>query len=230
MPTVSKPSTFSFEIKLNLSFDVEDFEQQITTIVQGGIQYAFKNLEKDFYHEIIFPLIYGGPGWYGIVDTPTWRWITSETGVAQLGFSNGLEYRKLLKAYEKSWYMNTVGSNAIDFGFGDIEKIRSMTRHPNAGRGHLPADRSWFDWIYEGVHFKTEPAKFRRTGSKKGVRSSSAAGPFAGRMIKYRKPGSLWSVPPRYRLDMDKFIEKNADKIQRTIDEYISLGIEEYIG
>lgn len=224
---ISTPK-FKMDVKVTYDFPYKDFEAQVVPIVQEGLKHAMKVLKNDFFDLIIKPLVRGGAGWYSIKDTQTWKWINSKDGYGQLGFTDMNQPYKMLSIYEKTYYVN-LNEQTLEFGFGDIDALSTGLKHTAAGTGNLPADRSWFDWIYEGVHFKTEPAKFRRTGPRKGVRSSAIAGPYAGRMIKYRKAGSLWEVPPRYRLDMDKFLERNEEKIQKTIEDYIVLGVLEYI-
>lgn len=232
MPSNTFTPTFSFDVKMNIEFDINQWALDVEDIMREGVKYAFNELHGAFRDIIIMPLIYGGPGWHAITNTMAWKWINSQQGYGELGFAKTTEPRKLLKAYESAWNVSldlNQNGGAIKFNFGDVEMLRSATRHPKAGRGHMKSDRSWLDWIYEGVHFATEPAKFRRTGSKKGIVSSNIAGPFAGRMIKYRKEGSLWSVKPLYRLDMDKFLDKNRDKLQSTIENFLVLGFKDYI-
>lgn len=227
---VKTPRLFEFDASIKLEIEnLSEALAEIKSIMKEAVDHAFKKLVDNFESIIITPLIFGGKGWYGIVNTQAWKWINSPQGYGQLGFSSPGTPYQLITAYLKSWEVSYV-DGGLKFNFGDIEKIRAMTKHPYAGKGNLPSDRTWFDWIYDGQHRVTEPAKFRRTGPRKGVRSSKIAGQSAGRMIKYKKPGSLWKVKPIFKLDMDYFLDRNRNKIISTIEKFIAAEISEYIG
>lgn len=224
--------TFDFDIKIKLDYDLGDAVIQIEKLVREAIKNSMSMLKQYFYEFVIFPMVNGGAGWYSIKDTQFWKWVNSKRGYAVLGLTSTKDPYKLIAAYNTSWEFNlTEDGMGFTMGFGDVEKLRTATRHPAAGKKHLPADRSWFDWMYQGTHFrKSEPAKFIKENSKnKGVRSRFIAGEESGLMVKYKKEGAEWHVPPRFLLDMDYFLERNRGKIQRTIENFITLTVDEYL-
>lgn len=227
--SVSKP-TFNFDVKIDLEFDIQGVEYQMQQLVREGIKFAFADIKDNFFVDIIYPLIYGGRGWYGIKDTPCWQWINSRKGIAQLGFSSNLEPKKLIEVYRRAWEVTPIENGmGLSFSFGDIQQIRHALIHPQAGKLNLPSDRSWFDWIYEGQYFRTEPAKFIQLGSGKGIRSSNAAGQYAGKMSNYKKANAKWSVPKRYRLNIDYLLDRNKEKLRASLENTISIAINDYL-
>lgn len=243
MPFTSKHvPKFSFDIKIDLEFNIAGVEEEIIDIVKDAVKYGFKFLRDNFYLAIIVPLVQGGRGWYGIKDTTCWKWINSRKGLAQLGFADARETDKLIDTYLKAWEVESIDNGmGIGFRFGDINMLRRNLRHPFAGKHNLPSDRTWFDWIYEGQHFTTEQAQFVRTGPGPGVRSSKIAGAYAGIMkrtkrkrvlkkdketgqlvIKRQGSASRWYVPARYRLDIDYLLNRNKKKIKMEFERILS--------
>ena len=194
-------------------------ERQVGPEIKSALKNAAPKIQQDFYLEIVLPLIFGGRGWYSISDTPTWKWLNSEDGYAQMGFTSRGEPYKLLNAYYGAWFCNVLSDGSISWGFGDVSKLISETIHPAAGTGHLSSNRSWFEWL-EGT---SEPAYFRKASDarrkgKKGRRGRAGpiAGEAAGVMTKYRK--GIWNVPLRYQLDIDNLLDRNERKIQRVLE------------
>lgn len=222
---------FDFDVKFKLSVPERSLEKQANEVVMEAVKFALTLIKKNFEVIIINPLLYGGKGWYGIVNTQTWKWLGTPAAWGQLGFTNPAERYKLLKAYKTSWTVKTTITNkkaVLDFNFGDEILLRKATIHPAAGTRNLPKSRSWLDWLYEGIHFTKEKAKFKKTGPRKGVRSSKIAGPYAGRMIKFRKEGSMWEVKPKWRLDMDYFMQRNSGKIQSELEKFMTIFMQDY--
>ena len=221
------------EIEINLKIDENLAIPHLMDILSKYIVKGVDFIEKNFQSIIIDPLIFGGKGWKSFVDTSSWKWINSPKGLGQLGFTNPLEPLKLLNILRSSWKVHKIvttnvttgGITLIGFNFSlfNLEEIKKHTIHPAAGKLNLPSNRSWFEWIYAGIALKETGYHFRKTGPTRGSRSSSIAGGEAGLM----KKGGLWQVSPRFRLDIDKLIEQNEDKITRTIQFYIQQVVAE---
>jgi len=199
---------------------------ELRMVLAESIENAIDSVIANFQSLIVDQLIYGGKGWKAIIETSSWRWINSPKGYGQLGFSSPTEPLKLLNALRYSWsakkvvHINAASESVyigINFKFAELDKLRKATIHPAAGHGKLPANQSWFDWVYSGIAMQEEGFHFRKTGPAKGSRSSAIAGADAGLM----KPGGLWQVTPRFRLDLDKLIDQNADKINNTIQNWM---------
>jgi len=220
------------ELEVGLHIDVKEAERELRWVLGDMLIEAVDFVVTHFKTIIIEPLILGGKGWKPFVQTSSWRWINSPKGYGQLGFSNAAEPNKLLHAILASWEVKKVvrfNPNSenmyigLIFRFADLGKLRQATIHPAAGRGKLPSDASWFDWIYKGVAMPESGFHFRRTGPIKGSRSSAIAGPEAGLM----KPGGFWQVTPRFRFDLDRLIEVNENKIAITIQHWLQTRIAE---
>ncbi len=219
------------DVKIALTIDenkaIPHLTEILVEVIEAGVDFVVKNFQV----LIIDGLIFGGKGWQGLVDTPAWKWINSTKGYGQLGFSNPLEPLNLLNALRKSWTVHKVkqvnmsGSIQIGFSFtfGDITALRQATIHPAAGYGKLPADRSWFDWVYSGLVLQEVNYHFTKTGPTKGSRSSVIAGKDAGLM----KPGGLWQVTPRFRIDFDRLITHNEEKMTSVIQHFIQAAMAE---
>lgn len=214
------------QITFAIQFPADEAYAEIRDVLADSLKAAIDFMEKNFQSLIIDQLIFGGKGWKALVDTPSWKWLNSPKGFAQMGFSSALEPLKLLTALRFSWkfqpefrFNKSAGSMYVGFKFqwANIDALRKATIHPAAGQLNLPADRSWFDWIYSGIALQEVNYHFKKTGPRKGVRSSIIAGAEAGLM----KKGGLWQVTPRFRLDLDALLARNEDKIAKTIETFI---------
>jgi hypothetical protein len=219
------------EIQVGFKFSVPEAVAEIRAILSTAIENAFIFIERNFQVLIVDRLLYGGKGWSPLIETAGWKWINSPRGLAQLGFTNSLEPYNLLSAIGSSMMLTRVtrlnkASDSVYIGLvfkiGRLEDIYRNTIHPAAGTLKLPSDRSWFQWVYSGKALKEKNVKFTRTGPSKGVRSSAIAGAEAGKMTK----GTFWEVPPKFRIDLDKLIDRNRDKmtnvITKTIQEIVT--------
>lgn len=219
------PKLSDSTIEINLKINEEMGIPHLRDILAKYMKIASIYIANNFQSIIIDPLILGGKGWKPFVETQSWKWLNSPRGYAQMGFSNALEPLKLLNALRSSWKVHPVyqigESTYVGFTFSlfNIDEIRRQTIHPNAGELKLPSGRSWFDWVYDGIALIESGYHFKKTGPKKGARSSLIAGSEAGLM----KTGGLWQVTPRFRVDLDGLIKKNEDKITRTIQYFMQL-------
>jgi len=214
------------DIEIGIYIDEKVAIPHLRSILANSLIKAVDFVVANFKTMIIEPMVLGGKGWKPLIQTSSWRWINSPKGYGQLGFSSPFEPKKLLDAVLNSWEAKRVvsinpGSESmyigLNFKFADIAKLRQATMHPAAGRGKLPSDTSWFDWVYAGKPLSVDGFHFRKTGPIKGSRSSAIAGPDAGLM----KPGGMWQITPRFRLDLDRLIEINENKIASTIQHWM---------
>lgn len=220
-----------FDIKLSLKLYNQDIVDSTKLDLLTAARLAAPSIKQDFYLNIVFPLIWGGQGWYGIHDTPTWAWLNSEDGYAQMGFTNRGEPISLLNSYLTAWECDVLPDGSISWSFGDTEKLIKGTIHPAAGKGNLSSTRSWFEWL-EGL---SEPAKFTRAIDKRRAndvpgkrgRAGGIAGDKAGIMTKYKK--GLWAVPDRFQLDIDTLLSKNERKIERELSRMYVQHIQKYL-
>jgi hypothetical protein len=218
-------------INMGIKFDVPRALGEMRGILASAISDAFDFVVKDFKGLIVDNLVSGGRGWYGLVDTQTWKWINSPKGFAQLGFSSTHEPMKLLMALKSSFYvkkeyrLNKSSDSmyiGLAYGWANLKYLHDETIHSAAGKLNLPSDQSWFDWLYAGAPEEEAGYHFKKTGPRKGVRSSVIAGAEAGLM----KTGGLWKVSPGFRLDLDRLFEKNEDRITKVIIDTVQALIE----
>jgi len=221
------------EVTFKLNFDSSTNLEAIAKALHSSMIDAFKYLVDNFQEIIVEPLIRGGKGWKPLVDTAGWKWINSPRGYAQLGFSNPLTPLVLLSALKKSFTARLVQQRSgtggrvrigIYFKWADIQDLYKKTIHPAAGKLGMPANRSWFQWVYAGEPLREGGVSFKRTGPAPGVRSSIIAGAEAGRMV---RSSGFWEVKPRFRLDIDKLWQRNHKKITNTIRKVIQDKISE---
>lgn len=216
------------DISITISFKLNEQKAipQLRAWIARGLWYGLKKFERDFELLVMTPLILGSPGWKSLEQYGSWKWINSPAGFGQLGFSDRGEPLKLLILLMQSYEVKVSGKPGtggrfdlrLNMKFFDTDKIRANTIHPHAGDLGLPGDRSWFDWVLKGRAL-TEPANFVKTGPTQGSRSSKIAGSQAG-LMKDKGTG-LWSVPPKYRLDLVKLIEDNEDKIIHVLQDTV---------
>jgi len=205
------------------------FVPEIRQLTADAIWRGMNYIRWNFQTLIMHGLIYGGPGWYSLEQLPSWRWINSQEGFAQLGFVTGNEPIALLNEMYESFEVKTIGGPNVTrtsgklgllMKFFDIDRLAAATRHPAAGQGNLDANRSWFDWVWRGRAI-TEPAQFVRVKPNNPLpRSNLIAGTAKGIMTKYNT-GGLWVVPPKFRLDLNKLIERNEQKIILTLEHHL---------
>lgn len=213
-------------IEFAILFDNDAAFAEIRNAMAEAFNAGADFLVQHFKTLIVDPLILGGKGWKALIDTPSWRWINSPKGYGQLGFTSSLEPLKLLTVLRNSFSVKKVfnfnkRSDSIRVGFefnmANLSDIRKATIHPAAGQLNLPADRSWFDWVFAGQPLKEFNYHFKKTGPRRGSRSSGIAGVEAGLMA----PGGFWEVAPRFRIDIEKLFERNENKITRTIEDFM---------
>lgn len=214
------------DIEIEFTPDIKACEWELRVALGKPLINAANFVVDNFQNIIINPIVMGGKGWKALVQTSSWKWMNSTKGFGELGFSNVMEPWKLIHAILASWECKPIikfdpnnENVAIGFyfKFADIDKLRKATTHPAAGQLNLPSDASWFDWVYKGIALTENGFHFRRTGPTRGSRSSVIAGPDAGLM----KKGGLWQVTPRFKLDLDRLIEMNEDKIAITIQYWM---------
>jgi hypothetical protein len=235
MAAAIKQSDISIE--MNLKFNEQKAYPQLRAWIARGIWHGMKFFERHFDKYIMQPLIFGGPGWKHIEKYGFWKWLTSPAGFGQLGFSDPNEPFKLMLLLVNSYEVRVTGNPGTDgrgkmkleMNFFDVDHISRNTIHSAAGKDSAPnmaSDTSWFDWILKGKAL-TEPAKFVKTGKHEGSRSSDIAGSSAGLMTDYGS--GLWQVPPKFRLDLEKLITDNEDKIVRVMEEVIVGEMQRYL-
>lgn len=217
---------------MDIVWNKNTMASQMKAGIGVGIKRGFKFINDNFDALIVFPLIIGGKGWRGYMDTASWKWLNSPQGWAQLGFTQTTEPFKLIVAMKRSWSCRAFGApkavaknNAIgiEFKLWSLSELLTATQHPAAGKLNMPANRSWFEWIYKGMAV-AEPASFQKTGPMPAVRSSKIAGGFAGRMTTKDGAG-FWQVPPKFRADFDKLLDQNRKKIENTIRDNLVRSI-----
>lgn len=234
MPAAGIKSS-NIEVTMSLKMDDALAIDSIKRAVGKGIAIGAREFRDNFDKQVMTPLILGGPGWYSLEQTPSWKWINSEAGFGQLGFSDSSEPLKLLTAMLSSYEVQVhtkIGKQInirIQMKFFDIERLTDLTRHPAAGEHSAPnmdPNRSWLDWVLKGKAL-SEPAKFVQTGPAPKVRSSAIAGSKAGLMKNYGK--GLWEVPPRYRLDLKTLVERNEKKIVGLLEKTLAKAVSKYL-
>lgn len=221
-------------ITMNIKFNEQKAIPELRAWIARGMWYGLKFFEKHFEQLVMTPMILGGPGWRSIEQTAGWKWIISSKGFGQLGFADRGEPYKLLVLLLNSYEVAVKGKPGtggnfnirLQWNFFDLDKLSAGTIHPAAGKLGLASDRSWFDWVYKGRAI-SEPAKFTKTGPRRGVRSSLTAGSDAGMMT--RKGQGLWQVPPRFRLDLEGLIKANEKKILRVLEDTVVTQLQRYL-
>lgn len=225
---INTPFEFDIKVKLNQG-SIGDLDKQVTHILRDIINDATDYIIANFQSLVIDRLVYGGQGWYGIVNTPMWDYVSSKEGAGEIGFTSHLQKYTLLVAYLDSWKIKKM-RGGFEFMFGDISAIRRATKHPAAGIGKLPSNRSWFDWLcINEFYVEKEPAAFLKTG-KRGARSFKVAGSEAGIMKSFnffkRHKVSLtekhisrksWRPPTKAIFSPDRLLNRNKVKIISTI-------------
>ena len=227
------------DIAIEMSFKLSNTSTlpELKKLVAKGMWHGMKFFKTNFERLIMAPLIFGGAGFKSIEQYAAWKWINSEERMAQLGFASTAEPIKLLLALMNSYELQLRGNPkaggkstrmnvALDVKMFDIDDISRQLMHPAAGKLGLASDRSWFDWVYKGRAI-SEPAKFTKTGPKQGARSSIIAGSEAGLMTDIGT--GLWSVPPRYRLDLDLLFTTNEEKILQVMSDTIATQTTKYL-
>lgn len=225
------------EIEMSIKFAKQNiFVPELRQIVADAMWRGFNFIRTNFESLIMKGMIFGGAGWYSVEQLPAWKWLNSQEGFAQLGFTDSSEPIKLLLALVNSFEVNTIGrpvvrrqsvNMGLEMKFFDINQIAAKTIHPAAGTGNLDSNRSWFDWVYRGLAV-TEPADFTKVRSTSNApRSSAIAGSAKGIMKNYGT--GLWSVPPRFRLDLNRLISKNEKKITSVLERNITHQMNIYL-
>lgn len=221
---------FNFDIKVKLSpGSITSLDKQVSRIIGDIMEEATVYIMTNFQSLVIDRLVYGGQGWYGIVNTPMWDYVSSKRGAGEIGFTSHLQKYSLLVAYLDSWQIKKIRGGGFEFMFGDITVIRRATKHPAAGIGKLPSNRSWFDWLcINEFYVEKEPAAFLKTG-KKGARSYKVAGSEAGIMKKFgffkrhknteqkALPRKSWHPPTKALFSPERLLNKNKVKITSVI-------------
>lgn len=229
MPNPIKPS--DVDIELSLKFDVKGIIDMKKALAKA-IRFGMLEFKAHFEDLVMVPLVFGGSGWKSVEQTAAWKWINSPAGWGQLGFFDSREPLKLLTTMFRSYRVRVTGNTGaspklrLEMDFFDIDMMRRATIHPAAGNLGLPGDRSWFDWVYSAQPL-SEPAKFVKTGPTPGSRSSAIAGGSAGLMAD--KGNGLWTVPPRYRLDLEALVKRNEGKIVRVMENTIVKAMNRYL-
>jgi hypothetical protein len=161
-------------------------------------------------------LINGGMGIKGIAQTDLYKFITSPTGLSQLGIP-ATEPPKLLDAYKRAFRIK-VTARTIRLRFGDVEVLKSMTPHPFSGRGRLKV-KSWMEWVlFDRVvsSFGFVPRRQIPSGGQKAIRLRA---PLGGLMLQSPTLGSsgFWSFPLQFVDFEKKWVAQNEFAIQGAI-------------
>lgn len=210
---------------LLVNFDVssKSFINQISTAIGTKWSRAIKLAAPFIDDKLKYQLIFGGRRINGFVQTSVYDWITSDTGIGQLGLTSRGLIDNLLEGIIKSTGVQVVGKELIIRVF-HVETIARATPHPKTN--------SWFvDWIYNEK--AVTDARFVQVTEGRittGIgtrtyfpRSFPVVGPKSGWMLKIEP--KLWAVPPYLRQSIDSWLARNINGIQSLVIEEIGNAI-----
>ena len=191
--------------------------EAVTLAVNKGWTAALADLARWIETDLARAMVYGGLGLQGIADTAFYQFVISPEGLSQLGIEK-TEPPKLLQAYERTIKVSR-SNKMVKIRFGDLALLKLATPHPASGTGHLQIE-SWLEWVVdkEKVASGFVPRSRVPKPLQKSIRIQSAPG---GLMLPKGRFGStgLWRFPPQLANFEKKWLQANASKIEKAIQQ-----------
>ncbi len=206
---------------LYIQFDTNDatFVSEINKAILKKWTKALRIASKIIKEQLKYQLVFGGRRINGFIHTAAYQWITSPTGIGQLGLSARSMIDDLLVAISDSIRVIVTDKGELFVTAMNLSVLAASTPHPKTN--------SWFvDWIYKQksvkdarfVEFSTVSNIRGGTGNRSYLpRSFPVVGLKSGWMF---KPGS-WSAPAFLKQSIDSWISRNAQGISNLIIEII---------
>jgi len=214
-------------MKLGLKINKVATEHSAVKVFFDAARFVTGDIASWAKNDLAHWLIYGGGGIDGIINTPFFRWITSEEGLSELGIRKE-DAMKLLMAYQETFIVRN-NNTTVEFLFGNVAKLITNTPHPYAGVGKLTDIRSWMEWVVDKKAVKEHGFVSRDNLPGNLRRHIRLASPLGGLMLSKDKFGSAgkWRVPAEFTHYDVRWFEENKERIIRAIVDKmtVSLGI-----